>query len=192
ERNSDLIIMSCYAPLFVNVNKATATAPKAWQWDSDLIGYDALNSYGSPSYYVQKLFGNLLGDKIVTTTAENIPTQQKPFTRRDSAQKKFTVVNVPTVFYSATMNEKTGTVYLKIVNTTGKKQAVNINLKGIAKVLPEATMSVIKGEKPGDTNTITDPEKIIPADSKIKGIANKFKRTLDPYSVTVLQLQTLK
>ncbi|MEO7534407.1 MAG: alpha-L-arabinofuranosidase C-terminal domain-containing protein, partial [Ferruginibacter sp.] len=41
ERNSDLIIMSCYAPLFVNVNKATATAPKAWQWDSDLIGYDA-------------------------------------------------------------------------------------------------------------------------------------------------------
>ncbi|MEO7046674.1 MAG: alpha-L-arabinofuranosidase C-terminal domain-containing protein, partial [Ferruginibacter sp.] len=163
ERNSDLIIMSCYAPLFVNVNKATATAPKAWQWDSDLIGYDALNSYGSPSYYVQKLFGNLIGDKIVTTTAENIPTQQKPFTRRDSAQKNLTVVNVPTVFYSATINEKTGMVYLKMVNTTGKKQPVNINLKGIAKVLPEATMSVIKGEKPDDTNTITDPEKIVPA-----------------------------
>ncbi|MBK5271573.1 MAG: alpha-N-arabinofuranosidase, partial [Bacteroidia bacterium] len=47
ERNSDLIIMSCYAPLFVNVNTATATAPKAWQWDSDLIGYNALSSYGS-------------------------------------------------------------------------------------------------------------------------------------------------
>ncbi len=41
ERNSDIIIMSCYAPLFVNVNTATATAPKAWQWDSDLIGYNA-------------------------------------------------------------------------------------------------------------------------------------------------------
>ncbi|MGC4102404.1 alpha-L-arabinofuranosidase C-terminal domain-containing protein [Ferruginibacter sp.] len=36
ERNADLVIMSCYAPLFVNVNTATATAPKAWQWDSDL------------------------------------------------------------------------------------------------------------------------------------------------------------
>jgi alpha-N-arabinofuranosidase len=54
ERNSDLVIRSCYAPLFANVNKATATAPKAWQWDSDLIGYDALKSFGSPSYYVQE------------------------------------------------------------------------------------------------------------------------------------------
>src|SRR3954447_8322269 len=61
ERNSDLVIMSCYAPLFVNVNTATATAPKAWQWDSDLIGYTALSSYGSPSYYVQKLFSHYLG-----------------------------------------------------------------------------------------------------------------------------------
>ena len=75
ERNADLIIMSCYAPLFVNVNTATATAPKAWQWDSDLIGYNALNSYGSPSYYVQQLFGITSGDKIVPVTAENIPTQ---------------------------------------------------------------------------------------------------------------------
>ena len=72
ERNSDIIIMSCYAPLFVNVNTATATAPKAWQWDSDLIGYDALNSYGSPSYYVQKLFSHYLGNKIVPVTAANI------------------------------------------------------------------------------------------------------------------------
>ncbi|MEP6676262.1 MAG: alpha-L-arabinofuranosidase C-terminal domain-containing protein [Ferruginibacter sp.] len=192
ERNSDLIIMSCYAPLFVNVNKATATAPKAWQWDSDLIGYDALNSYGSPSYYVQKLFGNLLGDKIVTTTAENIPTQPKPLSRRDSAQGKLIPAQVPTVFYSATMDEKSGIVYLKIVNTTGKKQPVNINLNGIVKVLPEANMSVIKADKPGDTNSITEPEKIIPVSSTIKGIASKFKRTLDSYSVSVLQLQVTK
>ncbi|HEY0244589.1 MAG TPA: alpha-L-arabinofuranosidase C-terminal domain-containing protein [Mucilaginibacter sp.] len=54
ERNADLVERSCYAPMFVNVNTATATAPKAWQWDSDLIGYNALTSFGSPSYYVQK------------------------------------------------------------------------------------------------------------------------------------------
>jgi alpha-N-arabinofuranosidase len=29
ERNADLVIMQCYAPLLVNVN----TAPKAWQWE---------------------------------------------------------------------------------------------------------------------------------------------------------------
>ena len=50
ERNSDLIIMSSYAPLFVNVN------PGGMQWAPDLIGYDALTSYGSPSYWTQVMF----------------------------------------------------------------------------------------------------------------------------------------
>ncbi len=82
ERNSDLIIMSCYAPLFVNVNTATATAPKAWQWDSDLIGYNALNSYGSPSYYVQKLFSHYFGNKIVPVTAKTYPRKPAPYQKR--------------------------------------------------------------------------------------------------------------
>jgi alpha-N-arabinofuranosidase len=191
ERNADLIIMSCYAPLFVNVNTATSTAPKAWQWDSDLIGYDALNSYGSPSYYVQKLFGNLLGDKVVPITASNIPTQAKPLSKKDSTDG-LKATQVPTVFYSATMDEKTGNVYLKLVNTTAKKQPVNINLNGVGKVSPDATISVIKGSRPEDTNTITAPEKFVPVSAAIKGVAAKFKRTLEPYSVSVFQLQVSK
>ena len=192
ERNSDLIIMSCYAPLFVNVNTATATAPKAWQWDSDLIGYNALNSYGSPSYYVQKLFGNLLGDKIVPITANHIPTQPKPLTKRDSADGIKAAAQVPTIFYSATIDQKSGTVYLKLVNTTGKKQLVNINLNGVATISPKATLFVIKSSKPEDTNTIMEPEKIVPASSAISGVASKFKRTLEPYSVSVFQMQVSK
>lgn len=192
ERNSDHIIMSCYAPLFVNVNTATATAPKAWQWDSDLIGYNALSSYGSPAYYVQKLFGNYLGNKIVPMTAENIPTQPRPLTRRDSTDGITTAPLVPTVFYSATKDEKTGVIYLKVVNTIGKKQPVTINLQGAAKVSPNATLVVIKGAKPEDTNSITDPEKIVPVTSAIKGIKTVFTRTLDPYSVSIILLQTGK
>ncbi|MDO9374745.1 MAG: alpha-L-arabinofuranosidase C-terminal domain-containing protein [Ferruginibacter sp.] len=192
ERNSDLIIMSCYAPLFVNVNTATATAPKAWQWDSDLIGYDALHSYGSPAYYVQKLFGTYLGDKIVPVVASNIPTQPRPLTKTDSANGIKVNPQVPTVFYSATLDEKTGIIYLKLVNTMGKKQVVNINLDGASTVSPEATLYTIKGNKPTATNTITDRENIIPGTTKIKGIAAKFKQTLDPYSVNIFQLQTGK
>ena len=192
ERNADLVIMSCYAPLFVNVNRATATAPKAWQWDSDLIGYDALNSYGSPSYYVQKLFGSLLGDKIVPITTSNIPMRSKPLTKRDSTDGIKVATMVPSIFYSATMDVTSGIIYLKLVNTTGNKQPVNINLNGVTKVSPQATLLVIKGNKPEDTNTITEPEKITPVSSTIKGVASKFKRTLDPYSVSVLQLQMIK
>lgn len=192
ERNSDIIIMSCYAPLFVNVNRATATAPKAWQWDSDLIGYNSLSSYGSPSYYVQKLFSQYIGNKIVPTTADNIPTQAKPLTRRDSTQGVTTPLLVPTVFYSATMDENSGTIYLKLVNTTAKKQPVQINLNTAEKILPNATLVVVKGEKPDDTNTITDPQKIIPIVSDVKAVARTFTRTLDPYSISILQLKTAK
>lgn len=192
ERNSDLIIMSCYAPLFVNVNTATATSPKAWQWDSDLVGYNALNSYGSPSYYVQKLFGTCLGDKIIPVTAQNIPTQPRPLTHRDSTEGRLTAPLVPAIFYSATINEKEGIIYLKLVNTTRKKQVINLQLEGIARVSPDAVLHVIKSDQPEDTNTIAEPEKIIPVTTKIKDVAVKFKRPLDPYSVSVLELQIKK
>src|SRR5258707_12591755 len=69
ERNSDIVVMSCYAPLFVNVN------PGGMQWKSDLIGYNALNSYGSPSYYAQKIFNENKGDQVVNVISEGIPTQ---------------------------------------------------------------------------------------------------------------------
>jgi alpha-N-arabinofuranosidase len=188
ERNSDIVIMSCYAPLFVNVNKATATAPKAWQWDSDLIGYDALNSYGSPSYYVQKIFSHFLGDKIVPATFESVPVENGPLSKRDSANG-IKVKTVPTLFYSATMDDATGTVYLKVVNTIGKKQIIRINLDGAAKVSPEATVVTVKSDKPTDTNTIDDPQKIVPVIATVKGVKNNFSQSFPPYSVTVMQIQ---
>jgi alpha-N-arabinofuranosidase len=189
ERNSDIVIMSCYAPLFVNVNKATGAAPKAWQWDSDLIGYDALSGYGSPSYYVQQAFSHYLGNKIVPVTAVNIPVQNRPLTKKDSADG-IKSKTVPAVFYSATLNDTTGTVYLKIVNTTAKKQAIKIKLAGVNAVNPNATLVVIKGDTPDDTNTLSEPVKIVPVTSAIKGIGTSFSRVLDPYSVSILQIET--
>ncbi len=189
ERNADLIIMSCYAPLFVNVSAATSTAPKAWQWDSDLIGYDALNSYGSPSYYVQKLFNHYLGNKIVPATAKNIPVQNRPLTKKDSADG-ITSKTVPTIFYAATMNDTTGTIYLKVVNTIAKKQKIKIAIDGDAKISPEATVVEIKGAKPDDTNTINDRQKIVPVTTIVKGVKNRFSQSFLPYSITIMQIQT--
>ncbi|MGP8235735.1 MAG: alpha-L-arabinofuranosidase C-terminal domain-containing protein [Limisphaerales bacterium] len=70
ERNSDLIVMEAYAPLLVNVN------PGARQWATDLIGYDALHSFGSPSYYVQAMFANNHGERVLPVkmvTEQSIP-----------------------------------------------------------------------------------------------------------------------
>jgi len=64
ERNADVVTLSTYAPLLVNVN------PGAAQWGTNLIGYDALNSFASPSYYVQTMFGNNLGDVLLPVTLD--------------------------------------------------------------------------------------------------------------------------
>ncbi len=56
ERNSDLVVMSAYAPLLTNVNEG------AMQWNPNLIGYNGLVSFGSPSYWVQVMFAQNKGD----------------------------------------------------------------------------------------------------------------------------------
>ena len=50
ERNADMVYMASYAPLFAHA--------EGWQWTPDLIWFDNLRSYGTPNYYVQKLFAN--------------------------------------------------------------------------------------------------------------------------------------
>jgi alpha-N-arabinofuranosidase len=183
ERNSDLVIMSCYAPLFVNVN------PGGMQWKSDLIGYNTLISYGSPSYYVQKMFSQNLGDQAIMIDTKDIPTQTKMPSSRDSA-RGIGPKSIPAMFFSATKYSKSGTIYLKIVNATSVSQNVNIDLQGNVTVSSQGTLTTIKADKPEETNTISDPVHIVPTTSIIKGMGKHFQQGFPAYSVTVLQLQT--
>jgi alpha-L-arabinofuranosidase len=57
ERNADVVVMSCYALLFAHL--------EAWQWKPDLVWFDNLNVYGTPSYYVQQMFSRNRGDVVL-------------------------------------------------------------------------------------------------------------------------------
>lgn len=57
ERNSDVVTMSAYAPLFGH--------EEAWQWRPNLIWFDNLSSYATPNYYVQQLFSLHRGDVVL-------------------------------------------------------------------------------------------------------------------------------
>ena len=57
ERNSDIVQMASYAPLFANVNGI--------QWLPDLIYYDNSRLCGTPSYYVQQMFSQNRGDYVL-------------------------------------------------------------------------------------------------------------------------------
>ncbi|WP_165224778.1 alpha-L-arabinofuranosidase C-terminal domain-containing protein [Aquisphaera insulae] len=79
ERNSDAVVMQCYAPLFVNVNPADAAKgyPRAWQWGTNLIGYDALHSFGSPSYHAQVMLAQNKGDVVLPARLDAAPVAPK-------------------------------------------------------------------------------------------------------------------
>ena len=65
ERNADVVRMASYAPLFAHVD--------GWQWTPDLIWFDNLNAYGTPDYYVQKLYANNRGSTVVPITHMDQP-----------------------------------------------------------------------------------------------------------------------
>ena len=183
ERNADIVTMSAYAPLFSNVNKG------ATQWTPDLIGYNVLSVYGSPCYYAQKMFNTYLGNELVSVAGENIPTQMQKLNRRDSLDA-IKPKMLPTLFYVATKNSKTGTVYLKVVNTSEKMQTVNIDFKGKIKVMQNGLSVTLKSDDPMNTNSITDPEKIVPVNETVKKIKKNFNYTVPAYSISVLQVET--
>ncbi len=188
ERNADIVMMHCYAPLFVNVSDLGAG--RSMQWESDLIGYDALTSYGSPSYYAQKIFSLHTGDEVLDTTAENLPTYtwvQTGRTRNGVAQPPRTNT-VKSLFYSATRDSKTGKILVKIVNRTDAAQNVKIDITGAASVADEGTATVLKADNRDETNSINDPQHVVPVTEKVSGLGASFTRTFPPCSITVLEL----
>ena len=73
ERNSDLVLMASYAPLFGNVN--------SMQWQPDLIYFNSSQAFGTPSYYVQQMFSRNRGD-FVLPTAVTVTTNSSSYTAR--------------------------------------------------------------------------------------------------------------
>jgi alpha-L-arabinofuranosidase len=190
ERNSDIVLMSCYAPLFVNVSDLGSG--HSMQWKTDLIGYDALSSYGSPAYYAQKMFSTHHGDEILATASENIPTRawQPPARRRNGIeQPPAPAQQIRKVFFDATRDAKTGTIYLKVVNSLGAAQPIKIQIEGAPALAAAGKALVLQGNSPDDTNTLEEPAKIVPVEEDVGGLAPQFTREFPPYSITVLALK---
>jgi alpha-N-arabinofuranosidase len=161
ERNSDIVIMASYAPLFVNVN------PGGMQWATDLIGYDALSSYGSPSYWAQVLFANHLGTEAVASTLANAG---------------------PRVYTSVTRDEKRRKLFVKVVNARSDAMPLSIAIEGAPGVGPEVTLISLSGKSPNATNSIANPEAVVPVESHIHTAGAKFEHSFAPYSINVLEL----
>ncbi len=160
EKNCDVVPMECYAPLLVNVN------PGASQWKTNLIGYDALRSFGSPSYYAQVMLGQNKGDVLLPAVLGSAPK---------------------TLFASAMYATAGQTVIVKVVNLGESPVDTAINLRGVASVDPAGTATVLAGDLKA-VNTLDEPTKVAPKQETISAVSASFRRTFPPHSFTVLRL----
>jgi alpha-N-arabinofuranosidase len=159
ERNSDVVYMASYAPLLAHVD--------AWQWRPDLIWFDNLATMGTPNYYVQKLFSNYKGTKVVP-----VLTEGKPLTGQDS------------LYASSTIDAKAGKLYIKIVNSSRKKKQVMLSL-GVLSYGKEAVKETLKSDNPFAFNTIEKPKIIYPASTPVRINGRRINTEIDPASVNV-------
>jgi len=161
ERNSDIVVMASYAPLLVNVS------PGAMQWRPNLIGYDALSSYGSPSYYAQVMFSNHLGTEVVETKLQGAG---------------------PRFFDSVTRDASKGVLYVKLVNASAEAQALELKLAGAAHVRNRAVLVSLRAKTKDATNTIANPKNIVPVTTTIEGMGANLRHTVPPYSIQILEV----
>lgn len=104
ERNSDMVVMAAYAPLFCKkgYNK----------WGANLIWFDNRGLWRTTNYYYQKLFSEG-GNRALRTEAVMDGDQPDP-----------------KIYTSTTIDTKTGTIYLKFVNAEAVSKNVTINITG--------------------------------------------------------------
>ena len=164
ERNAAVVHMASYAPLFAHVD--------GWQWTPDLIWVDNLRVYGTPNYYVQKLFSTNKGTQVVTALSNG-----KPLTGQDS------------LYASAVLDEKAGELVVKIVNASANKVQKNLVIQGARAGSPTASLAVLKGEDLSTVNTLDQPRTVAPAHSTIRVKGKNLAIPLAPYSLTVLRVK---
>lgn len=165
ERNADVVCMASYAPLFANAD--------GWQWTPDMIWVNNLNVYGTPNYYVQKLFSLYKGTHIVSLLQNN-----EPLKGQDS------------LYASATIDKNTNEIIIKLVNVSAGIQTKEIQVTGVKKVNEEVVLTSIKTGELDAVNSFNEPGKVMPSEKKIKIKGKKVSLALEPYSFTVLRIKT--
>ena len=164
ERNAEVVVMASYAPLFAHA--------EGWQWTPDMIWVDNLSAYGTPNYYVQKLFATNRGTHVLPILAD-----EKPLTGQQE------------LYATAALDKENNEIILKIVNTSGKAQQKEIVVEGVKKLGSKGKMSVLKSDNLTAMNSLDNPKALSPVDEEIRAKGNKLNLTFAPYSVNVIRVK---
>jgi alpha-L-arabinofuranosidase len=157
ERNSDIVRMASYAPLLANVD--------AWQWKPDAIWFDNLRSYGTPNYYVQSVFANNTGTRI-------LPVSQQI----ESG-----------LYTSASLDERSHELIVKAINTGSADRQAKIRIDGINASGTVKVTTLQSADQQGE-NSFDHPTAIAPVTSTLEVKSGEISATLLRHSVTVYRV----
>jgi len=163
ERNAAVVHMASYAPLFAHAD--------GWQWTPDLIWVDNLRSYGTPNYYVQKLFSNYKGTDVVPILLNN-----EQIAGQDS------------LYASATIDKNRNEVILKVVNASDKQKSTNFLFAGTDKLAGEGSVTLLKGNSLDAVNSLENPVAVSPVTKPIQLKGKQLDIALEPYSFSVIRV----
>lgn len=168
ERNSDVVKMSCYAPLFARVGRT--------QWSPDLIWFDSASAYGSPSWYVQKMNSNNLGDYNVG------------YEVRDGS-------NDTGIFSNVCYDEERGELIIKLVNATSEKRSVKTDINGYRIPFGAKACVTTLGTADADknaSNSIENPENVSEAEAEPMAASQNMTFSAEPYTYQIIRIGAAK
>ncbi len=163
ERNADVVYMTSYAPLMAHA--------EGWQWTPDLIWFNNLSSYGTPNYYVQKLFSNNRGTHLLKITQDGKP-----------------VVGGNKIFATAAKDSISKEIIFKIVNTSEDRQVININPKGGKIAAGKASVTTLMHKDKNGINSFDHPQAIAPISSELPLTGSQILVNAEPKSMTVVKV----
>jgi alpha-L-arabinofuranosidase len=159
ERNSDIVVMACYAPLFCNLNNPS--------WYPDLIYFNGTNVFGTPSYYVQQMFSLNRGNVVLPTAV---------------------AVSGNPLYVSSSLVQSSGQIIVKAVNVNNSTMSATFNLNGVASVASSATVIQLSG-RATNQNSFTSPTFVFPVTNVINSAGTNFTVTLPADSLSIFKLQ---
>ena len=162
ERNADVVVMASYAPLLAHVD--------GWQWAPDLIWFDNLHCYGTPNYYVQKLYANNKGSVVVPILEDN-----KAISGQDS------------VYASAVVDNATGELVVKLVNVASAAKPVTVNIQGGKSIAANGRLIALQSSDLQGLNSLEQPTRISPEEKNISIKGKTIRTEIAPWSFYVIR-----
>ena len=92
------------------------------------------------------------------------------------------------LYTSASLDERTGEVIVKVVNTTSAAKEVRISLAGANKVGKAGKAFVLESADLKAENSLDNPTRIAPVEKPLPISSREFTYTLSPQSLTVLRI----